>query len=106
MNKVLNAENQGTTDLFSPTTVVETRGRLSAGGWERMLAPEIPTGHSGLLTQLETYQHLAAEAACTGEEAAILSALETNPLVGTRSRALALLNLARKQYGPLIPALA
>lgn len=103
---ILNAENQGTTDLFSPTTVVETRGRLSAGGWERMPAPGIPAGHSGLLKQLETYQQLAAEAACTGEEAAILGALETNPLVGTRSSALALLNLARKQYGSLIPALA
>ncbi len=103
---ILNAENQGATDLFSPTTVVETRGSLSASGWKRIVAPGIPTGHSDLLKQLETYQHLAAEAACTGEEAAILSALEANPLVGTMSRAIALLNLARQQYGPLIPVLS
>ena len=103
---VLNVENQGTTDLFSPTTVVETRGRLSASGWKRMLAPGIPAGNAGLLQQLEAYQLLAAEAARTGEEASILRALEANPLVGTTPRALALWQLARKQYGALLPVLA
>lgn len=103
---VLNAENQGSTDLFSPATVVETRGLLGASGWERMTAPDIPTSHTGLLKQLEIYQHLAAEAAHTGEKETILSALEANPLVGTKLKATALWELARKQYGPLLPALA
>lgn len=102
---ILNAENQGSTDLFSPATVVETRGLLSASGWERITAPDIPANHTGLLKQLETYQHLAAEAACTGEKEAILSALEANPLVGTKPKATALWELARKQYGALIPVL-
>jgi 6-phospho-beta-glucosidase len=103
---VLNVENQGTTELFAANTVVEARGRLSADGWARELAPALPPGQLGLLQQLENYQHLAAEAARTGAGAAIVRALAANPLVGTVSRAEALWVLARVQYGALLPMLA
>jgi 6-phospho-beta-glucosidase len=103
---VLNVENQGTTDLFAANTVVEARGTLSPGGWVREPAPALPPGQLGLLQQLENYQHLAAEAARTGEGAAIVRALAANPLVGTTSRAEALWALARVQYGALLPMLA
>ncbi|MDH5709394.1 MAG: hypothetical protein OEY75_09805 [Hylemonella sp.] len=103
---VLNAPNRGSTDLFAADTVVETRGRLSPRGWERMAAPAVPAAHLGLLQQLENYQHLAAEAARSGETAAILRALVANPLVGTASRAQTLWDQARTQYGPLLPMLA
>jgi 6-phospho-beta-glucosidase len=103
---VLNVENQGTTDLFAPNTVVEARGTLSPGGWAREVAPALPPGQLGLLHQLENYQHLAAEAARTGAGAAIVRALAANPLVGTASRAEALWALARVQYGSLLPMLA
>jgi len=103
---VLNVENQGATELFSASTVVETRGKLGSDGWERVAAPGIPPGHSTLLKQLETYQHLAADAARNGTEASILNALEANPLVGTAARAKQLWELARQQYGALLPVLA
>ena len=103
---VLNVENQGTTALFSPTTVVEARGNLGPAGWTRSAAPEVPLAHTGLLHQLENYQHLAAEAARTGHEATILKALAANPLVGTTAQAEALWALARVQYGSLLPMLA
>ncbi len=103
---VLNVENQGTTALFSPTTVVEARGQLGPKGWARATAPAVPADHIGLLHQLENYQHLAAEAARTGNEATILKALTANPLVGTTAQAEALWALARVQYGSLLPMLA
>lgn len=103
---VLNVENQGTTALFAPTTVVETRGQLGAQGWTRAPAPAVPLAHTGLLHQLENYQHLAAEAARTGREVTILKALAANPLVGTTAQADALWALARAHYGALLPLLA
>ncbi len=106
MPLVLNVENQGTTDLFAPNTVVEAQGRLNAKGWTRTPAPGLPADQLGLLHQLETYQHLAAEAARTGVETTILQALAANPLVGSHVKAQALWTLAQKQYGPLLPVLA
>lgn len=106
LSMVLNVENQGTTDLFSPTTVVETRGVLRRGGWERTPAPALPAKQMGLLLQLESYQHLAAEAARSGEGSAILRALAANPLVGSTATAEALWKLAQAQYGALLPVLA
>lgn len=103
---VLNVENHDATDLFSPNTVVETRGQLSSSGWKRIAAPDIPAEHTDLLKRLEIYQRLAAEAACTGDETIILNALEANPLVGTKPTAKALWDLARKQYGSLLPVSA
>lgn len=103
---VLNVENQGTTGQFSPTTVVEARVQLGAGGCDRLEAPGLPPGQGGLLADLETYQRLAAEAAWSGDEAAILQALTANPLVGSRPRAVALWESAREQYGTLLPVLA
>ena len=103
---VLNAPNMGSTDQFSANTVVETRGRLSASGWQRMPAPALPGAHLGMLQQLESYQHLAVEAACKGEGAAIVRALAANPLVASESNATALWTLAREQYGSLLPALS
>lgn len=102
---VLNAPNLGSTALFSADTVVETRGRLSARGWERVEAPAVPPAHLALLQQLESYQHLAAEAACSGATTDILRALAANPLVASRSRAQALWDLACTQYGSLLPSL-
>ena len=66
----------------------------------------MPADHTGLLHQLENYQHLAAEAARTGHEATILKALAANPLVGTTAQADALWALARAHYGALLPMLA
>lgn len=103
---VLNVENRGITDLFAPSTVVEAQVRLGNQGVERLSAPGIPSGHSDLLLRLERYQRLAAEAASTGGETAILKALEANPLVETKAKAIALWDLARDQYGSLLPALA
>jgi 6-phospho-beta-glucosidase len=103
---VLNVENQGTTALFAPTTVVEARGQLTSEGWTRAPAPDVPADHTGLLHQLENYQHLAAEAARTGDESTILKALSANPLVGTTAQAEALWTLARAHYGSLLPLLA
>lgn len=103
---VLNVENQGTTDLFAANTVVEARGRLGPQSWTREAAPGVPPGQLGLLQQLENYQHLAAEAARTGEGAAIVRALAANPLVGTAPKAAALWSLAQAQYGSLLPELA
>lgn len=103
---VLNAENQGTTALFAPNTVVEAHGRLSVGGWARLPAPDLPPGELGLLQQLERYQHLAAAAACGADEVAMVDALAANPLVGGAARASALWALARAQYGDLLPVLA
>ncbi|MFT6589862.1 MAG: 6-phospho-beta-glucosidase [Rhodoferax sp.] len=103
---VLNVENQGTTPLLAPNTVMEARGQLNASGWTRAAAPDLPAGQLPLLHQLESYQHLAAEAARTGVEATILQALTANPLVGNPARAAALWALARKQYGALLPELA
>jgi 6-phospho-beta-glucosidase len=103
---VLNVENRGITDQFSATTVVESRSGLSAAGLERREAPALPPGQADLLLRLEAYQRLAAEAARSGDEPLILKALEANPLVGTRSQAAALWDLARERYGPLLPVLA
>lgn len=103
---VLNSQNQGSTDLFAANTVVETQGKLSSSGWERMSAPAVPAGQMDLLERLENYQHLAAEAARSGEGTAIVRALAANPLVGTEARATALWQLARQQYGTLLPNLA
>ena len=103
---VLNAENRGATALFSSHTVVETQGRLGAGGWERIAAPEVPSGHLALLQRLEEYQHLAAQAARRADEASILRALRANPLVGSAANAAALWTRAREQYGTLLPSLA
>jgi alpha-galactosidase/6-phospho-beta-glucosidase family protein len=71
-----------------------------------MAAPTVPAQHLALLHQLESYQHLAAEAARTGEPPAILRALAANPLVGGRERAQALWQLACAQYGKLLPMLS
>ncbi len=103
---VLNTENQGSTSLFAPTTVVEAQGKLSASGWESMPEPGVPANHVDLLHRLENYQHLAVEAARTGEGAAIVRALAANPLVGSEAKAAALWKLARTQYGALLPRLA
>lgn len=103
---VLNTQNLGSTDLFASNTVVETQGKLGPGGWERMPAPAVPAAQMDLLHRLENYQHLAAEAARTGEGAAIVRALSANPLVGTEAKATALWQLAREKYGKLLPSLA
>lgn len=103
---VLNVENCGATAHFAATTVVETRVRLHAGGWERLPAPELPSGGVALLEQLETYQRRAAQVASTGEVNAIPEALAANPLVGTLSRARALWGLAQRRYGALLPVRA
>lgn len=103
---VLNAPNQGATDRFTPDSVVETRGWLNAGGWERQPAPGLPSSTAGLLARLEDYQRLAAEAAVRRDEASIVKALAANPLVGDASRARALWALARPRYGALLPELA
>lgn len=100
---VLNTPNQGATDRFAPDTVVETRGRLHAGGWDRQLAPDLPPSASGLLARLEDYQRLAAQAARRQDEVSILQALAANPLVGDLPRARALWRLARPRYGALLP---
>lgn len=103
---VLNAENQGCTALFAPNTVMEAQGKLSTDGWERMPAPDVPADQLDLLHRLESYQHLAAEAARSGESAAIVRALAANPLVGSQAKASALWQLACQQYGALLPSLA
>jgi 6-phospho-beta-glucosidase len=102
---VLNVANRGATSLFDANTVVETWGTLGDQGWGRVQAPLVPPAHLPLLKQLETYQHLAAEAARTGQDAAIVSALAANPLVGSLQTANALWDMARKQYGALLPML-
>ena len=99
---VLNAENQGMTELFAPTTVVEAQVRLGAQGLVRMPAPGLPQDFARRLAQLETYQRLAAVAARSGEERDALRALEANPLVDSGPRALALWKLARPRYGDLL----
>lgn len=103
---VLNVPNCGSTPQFGSNTVVETRGRLGAHGWERRQAPAVPTQHLALLQRLESYQHLAAEAARSGQATAIVRALAANPLVGGQARAQALWDLARVQYGKLLPMLS
>lgn len=102
---VLNIQNNGATPLFEASTVVETLSTLGEQGWGRVPAPPVPVQHLPLLKQLETYQHLAAEAARTGQDAAILKALTANPLVANRQTATALWDLACKQYGSLLPML-
>jgi 6-phospho-beta-glucosidase len=103
---VLNVANRGTTDLFAENTVMEAHGQLSANGWQRQAAPAIPKARLALLKQLESYQHLAALAARSGQTNDILAALEANPLVASQSKAQALWKLAQTQYGALLPQLA
>lgn len=103
---VLNVPNRGTTEVFAPDTVIETRVRVSRAGLERMPAPPMPTAFSKLTAELENYQRLTAEVASGGDQAARVMALAANPLIAHPTLARRMLERAQACYGDWIPAAA
>lgn len=98
---VLNVPNRGSVPLFGAETVVEIPIVVGETMVERSPMPAPPAFLAPLLSRLETYQSAAAEIAATRSSAGVWAeALAENPLVPDGQIARALVERARRAYGP------
>ena len=101
---VVNTVNAGAVAELDRRTVVETRVEVCEGGCQLEPSPPPPPRWVGLMTRLEEYQRLAAQAAVNGDRGALETALAANPLVPSRAVAERMITLATQLYGARIPA--
>jgi 6-phospho-beta-glucosidase len=101
--QVVNVRNAGAIPNLPDDDIVEIPARIDREGAHpeptAPLAPEM----LGIVQHAKSYEHLAIEAATTGDRTTALKALIANPLVGDYAGAAPLLEALLEANGPFLP---
>lgn len=89
---VVDTQNQNALPDLPPHVCVEVPARIFRDRVEPLVSGPMPLSVRGLVQTVKTYEELTIEAATTGSQKAAISALKTNPLVGTYPKARAFLD--------------
>lgn len=87
---VVNVRNGGTLPFLPDDAVIETRAHVDSGGVKPLPAAPLGPLHSGLVSQVTSYEFLALEAALRGGRDRVIDALLAHPLVAQYDRAVRL----------------
>ena len=102
--QVVNVRNQGAIPGLPDDDVVEVPARVGASGAHPVPQRPLPPELLGLVQQVKAYEHLAVEAARTGDRRAARLALLVNPLVADQSAATAILADTLAAHRDQLPA--
>lgn len=89
--QVLNLPNGKVFSWLPEQAVIEFAWNVSRSGITPGEIPQVPAAMKSLMIQVKTYEELTIEAALTGNRKAAYQALLVNPLVGSASKAKAIL---------------
>ncbi|MFP8882461.1 family 4 glycosyl hydrolase [Streptomyces mangrovi] len=80
--QVVNVRNDGTLPFLPDDAVVEVPAAVSPAGAEPLPVPPLNPLHTGLISAVTAYEHLALDAALRGGRDRVFAALLAHPLVG------------------------
>ncbi|MFP8963722.1 6-phospho-beta-glucosidase [Streptomyces nanhaiensis] len=80
--QVVNVRNDGTLHFLPDDAVVEVPAAVSPAGAEPLPVPPLDPLHTGLISAVTAYEHLALDAALRGGRDRVFAALLAHPLIG------------------------
>ncbi len=104
--QVVDVRNNGVIPELPTDAVIEVPARMSSDGTEPLPVPALPWHQAGLIAHTAAYEHLAADAAVSGDREVAFRALLTHPLIGQSGLAEQLLSDLLDANRRFLPAFA
>ena len=103
---ILNLPNDGTVDDLPTGAIVEAPAEVRGRRFKPISQGRLPAGASGLVQQVAEHARLTAEAAVTGDRSLAVRALAIHPMVGSATKAEAMVGDYLNAHASQLPRFA